>query len=54
MKTLKDHMYGIKLDNQLLNYNIDALRGLENQFNSLESVEQNSSTNDLFIFSFFF
>lgn len=49
MKTLKNHMGGIELSNELLNYNTEIIRQLENKFSSLESVEYDISINDLFI-----
>ena len=51
MKTLKNHMYGIKLENKLLNYNTEIVRYLEEKFSKLESVEQDISINDLFIYN---
>ena len=51
MKTLKNHMYGLELKNELFNYNTEAIRYLEERFRSLESVEQDISLNDLFIYN---
>lgn len=51
MKTLKKHMYGIKLENKLLNYNTEIIRYLEQKVSKLESVEQDISINDLFIYN---
>lgn len=49
MKTLKNHMYGIELVNELLNYNTEVIKDLKEKLSRIESVEQDISTNDLFI-----
>jgi len=50
MNRVKNHMYGVKLENKLLNYNTEVIRDLEQKISKLESVEQDISINDLFIY----
>lgn len=46
---IKNHMSGVKLDNELLNYNVKVLQMLQEQFNTVDSIEYNDSCNDLFL-----
>lgn len=44
---LKEHMTGIKLDNNLLNYNQEVIKEIESNYRSLDSIENIESLNNL-------
>lgn len=49
MNKLNDHMTGKKLDNDLLNYNLKVVAELESRINSLDSIENVESLNNLIV-----